>query len=212
MANFFHRARQVWQLSRFDKSTRYWDERYRLGGNSGAGSYGDVASFKADFMNRFVADNSVETVLELGCGDGAQLSLAAYPRYIGLDVSKTVIARCSESFSSDHSKFFATYQPRDSDVISKFFCADLTLSQDVIYHLVEDDIYTSYMALMFSASRRFSIFFSSDKDEKTRWPHVRHRHFTKYTERNFPGFKLTHVDKNPYQNESCADYYVYERC
>lgn len=212
MVNLLHKARQLWQLRHFDGSAEYWDERYRLGGNSGAGSHGAVARFKADFMNRFVADNNVETVLELGCGDGAQLSLATYPNYIGLDVSKTIVAKCAESFSDDHSKLFITYQPSDAGIISKFFAADIALSQDVIYHLVEDDVYEAYMALMFSVSRRFVIFFSSDKDEKTRWPHVRHRQFTKYTESNFPRFSLTHVEKNPHQNESFADFYVYERC
>jgi hypothetical protein len=38
----------------FKNSSYYWDQRYRTGGNSGAGSYGRLAEFKACFMNAFL--------------------------------------------------------------------------------------------------------------------------------------------------------------
>jgi Methionine biosynthesis protein MetW len=53
----------------------YWESRYRAGGTSGAGSYGLLAAFKADFINAFVTDNGIASVLDLGCGDGNLLSL-----------------------------------------------------------------------------------------------------------------------------------------
>ena len=49
---------------------------YASGGSSGPGSYGRLAAGKADFLNRFVEDHQIKTVLEIGCGDGNQLSLA----------------------------------------------------------------------------------------------------------------------------------------
>ena len=33
-----------------------------------------LAAFKADFLNGFVIEKNVESVLELGCGDGNQLA------------------------------------------------------------------------------------------------------------------------------------------
>lgn len=72
-------------------SSEYWERRYAAGHNSGAGSYGALAEFKADVINRFVARNSVQTVIEFGCGDGAQLELADYRHYVGYDVSETVL-------------------------------------------------------------------------------------------------------------------------
>ena len=84
-----HRAR-----GDFDGSADYWDRRYRLGSDSGAGSYGRTAVHKAAFLNTFVAEHHVPSVIEFGCGDGHQLSLAEYPRYVGLDVSSEAVRAC----------------------------------------------------------------------------------------------------------------------
>src|ERR1700689_4886366 len=70
-------------------SPSYWDSRYAGGGNSGDGSYGNLAKFKASVLNQFVAENRIASVVEFGCGDGNQVSLAEYPRYVGIDVSPT---------------------------------------------------------------------------------------------------------------------------
>lgn len=39
------------------------------GNNSGAGSYGRLADFKAEIINQFVTENDVREVVEWGCGD-----------------------------------------------------------------------------------------------------------------------------------------------
>ena len=91
----------------FPGSQAYWEGRYAGGGTSGAGSYGALAEFKAELLNAFVKDKSVKSVIEFGCGDGHQLSLASYPKYIGLDVSKTAIELCTERFRDDSDKRFA---------------------------------------------------------------------------------------------------------
>ena len=76
---------------KWEGSAKYWELRYRRGGNSGAGSYNNLAKFKANFLNNFVIENHIKSVIEWGCGDGHQLSLASYPQYIGYDVSKQSI-------------------------------------------------------------------------------------------------------------------------
>ena len=43
-------------------------------------------------------------MVEFGCGDGNQLSLAQYPRYVGLDVSRTAIGLCQRRFAKDPAK------------------------------------------------------------------------------------------------------------
>ena len=64
-------------------SAQYWRDRYRSGGNSGAGSYGRLADFKAEIVNAFVREHDVASVIEFGSGDGAQLALADYPTLSG---------------------------------------------------------------------------------------------------------------------------------
>jgi hypothetical protein len=78
------------QLS-FQDSTRYWERNYARGGTSGEGSYGALGQAKAEFLNGFVRDQGVRSVVEFGCGDGNQLSLASYARYVCLDVSRTAL-------------------------------------------------------------------------------------------------------------------------
>ena len=59
-------------------SAAYWENRYASGGNSGAGSEGANAVWKATVINDFVASHYVRDVLEYGCGDGRQLEHVAH--------------------------------------------------------------------------------------------------------------------------------------
>src|SRR5258706_2409540 len=116
-------------LTRTLPSRWYWRFRYWYGWGSGPGSRGELAKFKADFLNDFVERNGVASVVEFGCGDGEQLALLNYPRYVGFDVSRVAIKRCQRRFSSDSTKRFSTALTPIS--------ADLAISLDVIFHLVE---------------------------------------------------------------------------
>jgi hypothetical protein len=196
----------------FTTSAEYWEQRYRVGGNSGAGSYGRLAEFKAEFLNRFVKDHAIGSVIEFGSGDGAQLALAEYPAYIGVDISPTAVEHC-RSIYRDRSGFqfihTSEYQPGTQ--------ADLSLSLDVIYHLVEDEAFGAYMAQLFNSALRFVIIYSSNDDARPS-SHVRHRRFTPWVESNAPEFSLIAVEPNPFpfepsdpQNTSPADFYVYAR-
>ncbi|MCL2283845.1 MAG: glycosyltransferase family 92 protein [Fibromonadales bacterium] len=69
------------RIKAFD-SGKYWEERYANGGNSGDGSYNCLAQFKAEILNDFVKEHSVNSAIEFGCGDGSQLSLVKYPKYL----------------------------------------------------------------------------------------------------------------------------------
>lgn len=195
----------------FKGSWDYWERRYSAGGNSGDGSYGRLAEFKAGFLNAFVEEHHVSSVIEYGSGDGAQLRLARYPNYTGIDVSPTAVKICREHFAADSSKrFFHT------DAIPAGTTGDLALSIDVIYHLIEDAVFEVYMRRMFDSAQRFVIVYSSDMDQD--WPkkHVRHRQFTKWITQTRPDWNLQSVIKNPYpfdiadqRNTSFSDFYVF---
>lgn len=190
----------------------YWEKRYQNRGTSGTGSYGRLAEFKADILNRFVTDNEIQSVNEFGCGDGSQLELARYPQYRGYDVSKTIIQLCREKFKNDPSKSFQVLPQRDIPD------AELTLSLDVIYHLVEDHVFTAYMKQLFGSSRRYVAIYSSNFDSADYPDHLRCRKFTEWVEQSAPQFKLIDYIPNRYpfdpadpNNTSFADFYFYER-
>lgn len=193
-------------------SAKYWEERYQQGGTSGVGSYNELALFKADFLNDFVERNTIKSVIEFGCGDGNQLSLAKYAAYIGLDVSPTVLKKVIDDFQNDQSKSFFLYNPTCFFDNSNVFSSDLTLSLDVIYHLVEDEMYQKYMHHLFSCSKQYTVIYSTNTDDNTGTSdHVRHRHFTHWVSRNMAGWILSEELDNQYPNLSSAKFYVYRK-
>ena len=198
---------------RFSDSADYWETRYQKGGNSGNGSYGELAEFKAEFLNGFVADNAIRSVIEFGSGDGNQLLIAAYPAYLGIDISTTAIEHCREMFADDDRKRFMLLDDYDGDQ------AELSMSLDVIYHLVEDEVFESHMRDLFAAGSRFVIVYASNTDEQfpIQSPHVRHRKFTDWVDANAPEWTLAETIVNPMPFDaktntgSFADFHVFAK-
>jgi SAM-dependent methyltransferase len=195
----------------FTGSADYWERNYQRGGTSGSGSYGELASRKADFLNAFVRENAVESVIEFGCGDGHQLSMAAYPSYIGLDVSRTAIGLCRRRFHDDPTKSFFLYDGSCFVDRSGICAADLAISLDVIYHLVEDSVFETYLDHLFAAGRRYVIIYSTDMVMAGTGPHVRHRLISGRIERNYPEWELVRVVPGPVQEPGLPDFFAYER-
>ena len=194
----------------FPGSSRYWDRRYRWGGTSGAGSYGKLATFKADFVNDFVRDNGIDSVIDFGCGDGNQLKLAHYPSYIGLDVSENSIAMLSDYYKDDPTKsFFLMDAVRSRDGLDRL-SADCAISMDVVYHLVEDAVFETYMNRLFRSARRFVIVYSSDYEGPPEG-HVRHRRFSDFIDSNWKSFELVRHIPNDYPEHTFAEFFVYRK-
>ena len=63
----------------FVGSADFWERRYALGGTSGGGSYGSLGEAKAAFLNAFVRDHGLHSIVEFGCGDGHQLGASRLP-------------------------------------------------------------------------------------------------------------------------------------
>ena len=209
---FVKRMRKV----AFAGSGSFWEKAYRDGNMSKVcpGSYGRLAEFKAEILNDFVRSRNIRTVIEFGCGDGSQLQLFHYPEFVGVDVAPSAIARCKSRFANDSTKrFYASSALRED--IGQF---DLALSLDVIYHLVEDEIFESYMKQLFSSSRRYVAIYASNHDAWTEGLHVRHRKFTAWVEKNVPdcqqaGFIPNRFPFDPSRPDdtSCADFHFFVR-
>lgn len=195
-------------------SKNYWDQRYISGGNSGSGSYNRLAEFKASIINEFIENENINCVIEWGCGDGNQLKLANYKKYTGYDVSPKAIEICREKFKDDLTKEFICC---GDEHFQNKIRAELVLSLDVIFHLVEDDIFEQYMKRVFESSKKYVCIYSSNFNEQTAI-HVKHRKFTDWIECNMGNkWKLEKVVKNIYpysienpDNTSVSDFYFYK--
>ncbi|HEX5422878.1 MAG TPA: hypothetical protein VFW94_04965 [Candidatus Acidoferrales bacterium] len=198
----------------FRSSQSYWKHRYDNNGNSGAGSYGRLAAFKAETISDYVARHSIASVIEFGCGDGAQLSLTDYPYYIGVDVSMKVIELCGKRFANDPSKSFMVLEEFDATPVT----ADMSMSLDVIYHLVEERTYHDYMHRLVQSAERSICIYSSNVQLPGHVSHIRHRRFTDWFDTNAPEWKLVKTVRNRYPYDfnnpdetSWADFYFFER-
>ena len=208
-----------WRRHRFPGSRGYWDDRYRAGATSGAGSYGPMAEFKAEVLNAFVRERGVRSVLEFGCGDGAQLARAEYPAYVGLDVAPRAVEICARRFAGDASKRFFVYSDRfPEDLPPEAGRAELSLSLDVLYHLVEESVFDRHLRDLFASADRFVVVYSSDFDRtEPTAPHVRHRRFTTWVGEQAPAWRLVrHLpNRYPYREAdgsgSLADFYFFEK-
>ena len=206
-------------------SGQFWEKRYAKGGNSGAGSYGKLAVYKAKVLNEFIEENKVNSVVEFGCGDGNQLNLSihAYPRYLGFDVSRTVLVRLRVRFARHVQKARFLHV---SDFNASTHASDLAVSLDVVYHLVEDAVFDAYMRRLLEAAKRFVIIYSSNEDRLAAHGHIRHRSFSAWMGSHEEGrrFKMIRHDQHPMgcslrehdcereqQDRSFASFWVFSR-
>lgn len=197
----------------FETSKSYWQDRYASGGSSGAGSYGKLAKYKADFISKFLSSHNIDSVIEFGCGDRNQISLISYKQYLGLGVSNSAIEICRRKFLQ-----YSNYQ---FDHVSSYKgqVFDLRMSLDVIYHLVEDEVFEKYMIDLFSSASRYVLIYLSNFDAVGN-AYVRHRQFTNWIATHKPDFKQISCEENPFsvagrirkrQPISSANFYIFER-
>ena len=194
-------------------SSLYWKKRYLKGGDSGYGSSGYLAEFKAGIINNFIDNNSINTVIEFGSGDGNQLKYMNYKNYIGFDVSNYIIKKCRKNYKDDGTKQFNLYSNYNNEI------SELTLSLDVIFHLIEEDIFIDYMNKLFNASNKYVIIYSSNTNNQLTHmvKHFRNRKFTDWIEVNRPDFKLIKFIKNQFPYEklkekgSVSDFYIWQK-
>lgn len=201
------------KASGFNNSIDYWEKRYKQGDTSGLGSHGKFAEFKAKIINTFVEKNSIKTIIEFGCGDGNQLSYFVLPSYIGLDVSKIALEKCVSKFKNDTTKRFFYYDPFLFVNNNSIFQAELALSLEVIFHLVEDNIYEKYIQDLFSSVKKYVIIYSSNFKEKRKKisPHVRHREFTKDIIKLCPDWHHIKTIKSRYPEETFSDFFIFKK-
>ncbi len=187
-------------------ATVYWDLRYKYWGDSGSGSTGENAKFKAQVVNDFVNKYGIEGIIELGCGDGKQLALMAYPDYTGFDISKVAVDMCKDRFVSDESKSFWVMDDFGHSM------AELTVSLDVLQHIVDIVDWKVYMSRLFDISNRFVIIYSSSRpDKKQAANYIYRRGFTAWVKNEKPEFKLMKKIDQINPELSRSDFFIYER-
>jgi SAM-dependent methyltransferase len=193
----------------FPGSAAHWERHYEHGGNSGPGSYGESASYKAHVINQFIRERDIRSIVEFGCGDGNQLAAIDVEQYTGLDVSKNAIQRCIERHGGSPKRSFMWYDQNYFHNPQQIVSADCAVSLDVVFHLIEDDVFARYIANLFSCGRRFVIIYGLDQNDPPRGHvSVRYRKYSDYIAENVRDFRI--ADHAP-RTDKFGDFYLYER-
>lgn len=206
----------------FSGSKEYWEDRYAAGGESGAGSVGPLARYKAEALNAFVAEHAITSVIEFGCGDGQQLELAEYPSYVGLDVSSSALRLAIGRHSNDSTKSFFRFDESTFVDAERRFASQLGLSLDVIYHLVEREVLDGYLDALFATADEFVVLYTSDSDHLAPdvpvAPHITHWPVRRIVADQYGSWELFREDPNPFPyrpsspgDTSIAEFLFYRR-
>jgi len=191
----------------------YWNKRYLVGGNSGLGSYGELGLFKVNFVNNFLKEKNIESVIEFGCGDGSQLRQINYKKYLGLDVAASSVEMCSKLFKEHNNKSFLLYDPMHF-VNNNFLKADLVVCIDVLYHIIPEDHFLKTLDDIFSCSNKYVILYTSIDAYKLepykKGTHVRHRDMVSYL-KNINDYNIMDIVHNPLPNLSSASFIILKK-
>jgi SAM-dependent methyltransferase len=105
---------------------------------SGAGSHGLIADQYCALVIKFIQDNQVRSVVDLGCGDfavGKRIVEATNVRYCGIDVVPELIEHHKRTVNNPRVSF------QCADITSEPLpSADLCLVRQVLQHLSNDEI------------------------------------------------------------------------
>lgn len=123
---------QFGDLSVFDEiyASSYW------GLGSGGGSTIQAALPYKNFLERFLRDYRILSIVDLGCGDWqfSRLINFANASYIGFDVAESVVSANHHKYSSATISFqhFTSYEDLPQ--------ADLLICKDVLQHLSNEEV------------------------------------------------------------------------
>lgn len=210
--NFITRIVNKYIFAKKFEYKRYWDKRYSSGGNSGAGSYGEIFEYKNSFLLNFIKENEIKSIIDFGCGDGNQIKKFENIKYLGFDVAKASIRMCSEAYLNDVNKSFILYDPKF--FVNNFIQSDLVVCLDVLYHIIDERDFIKTLSDILSCSSKYVVLFTSVDSYKNEsyktGAHVRHRDTMNYLKK-FNKFKVVSVEPKVDPKLSSASFIVLEK-
>lgn len=187
-------------------SGKYWEKRYYLWWNSWEGSYNKNAEYKATILNNIIKEYNISNLIEFWCWDGNNLKYYNIQNYTWFDVSETAIKICIEKYINDSNKTFIYYIP--GLFKAWWLKLELVISFEVIFHLIEDEVYEKYINDLFNSSKKYVLILSTNKkDKSSNASHYKDRIFTNDIPKNFKLIKK--IDS--VVETLWSDFFLYEK-
>lgn len=185
-------------------TSQIWNNRYATGGNSGYGSYRkDLYEYKLNFIKKLIINQNIKSIFDYGCGDGNQLSEIVVGRdvesYIGIDISSYIIEENKKKYKD---KIYYKHEEYEFDKKDTF---DLVLSLDVLYHIMEENLFNQTLDNLFKLSKKYVLIYAVDKNLL----YSSHIHFRKFTNKIPNNYKLIETEKVP-DSVIETTFYLYE--
>jgi len=174
-------------------SHQYWADRYlhtNFQNSSGNGRLKFRLSYKAKMLNKIFKTYEITKVADFGCGDGLLASKLKITKYYGIEINSEIVDNLKNKFLGKNEFEFST--KFESQWRNKI---DASISVDVIFHLIEEDVYQKYMNELFFADAKYVVIRAyNHKSQGTgRNSHILHREFLNTIKKYFPNYNLVNV-------------------
>lgn len=101
-----------------------------------------IPTTTSPFLKKFITDNEVKTVVDLGCGDfrcGPHIYNDLNVKYVGYDAYEKVVSNNKENFNPSKFQFHHLDFLNNKE---KLISADMCILKDVLQHWFMEEIYS----------------------------------------------------------------------
>lgn len=136
-------------------------EKWGQGQGSGGGSTPAITFEYRRFLEKFLNEKRIQSVLDFGCGDWQFSKLIDWEniRYVGVDCVKTVIDLNNKEYRTDE----ITFEESDSVPFNEHF--DLLIMKDVLIHWTNEEI-KKFFSEFQKSKFKYALITNHTKDDK----------------------------------------------
>ena len=111
---------------------KYWDNRYKTGGNSGLGSISKNRDWKWEIIKKYCSD--LNNIIDVGCGDLSFWEGKDCKNYVGIDISPFIIQK-NRDLRKNWQFICNSADIRQDIKANTVFCFD------VLFHIMDERVY-----------------------------------------------------------------------
>jgi hypothetical protein len=130
-----------------------WEDHYAKGGRSGdPEDYKLSRPWKHDILKKYY-NMGIDTIIDVGCGDLQFWNKMPPTKYIGIDISKTIVDKHNLMF--DDKPFICSNASNKLDIH-----ADVVICFDMLWHIIDDNEYIKILNNIKSYSNKYIFIYT----------------------------------------------------
>jgi len=130
-----------------------WDNHYKSGGKSGDPlDYAKARDWKHNIIAKY-CDIKSNSIIDIGCGDLQFWQGRKPAKYIGVDISQTIID--SHKLKYPDRTFICASSDKTLDI-----SADMVMCFDMLWHIIDDEVYMKTLENIKKYSKRYIVIYT----------------------------------------------------